>query len=71
MQYQQPLKANQHAVHVLKVRSNSKIDIDDEIQSNKISEVSPIMKLMHHDKEAMFQRENSLDTFRFWYKVWQ
>ena len=61
-------QANQHAVHVLKVRTNSKIDINDEVTSD---EISPIMKLMHHEKEENFKRKNSLDSFRFWYKVWE
>ena len=59
--------ANQHAVHILKVRNRSKMK--DEITND--DEVSPIMKLLHYDKEKMLQRDNSLDAFRFWYKVWQ
>lgn len=61
--------ANQHAVHVLKVRNHSKIDVKDELTNDEVCpELSPILKLM---KEEIFQRKNSLDSFRFWYKVWQ
>ena len=65
-------KANQHAVHVLKVRNHSKIDLKDELTDDEVCpEVSPILKLMHQEKEEIFQRKNRLDSFRFWYKVWQ
>ena len=56
---------------VLKIQNHSKIDVSDEVTNEVSPEVSPIMKLMHHEKEEIFRRKNSLDSFRFWYKVWQ
>ena len=54
------------------MQNNSKKDVNGEVTNDELSpELSPIMKLMHHEKEEIFRRKNSLDSFRFWYKVWQ